>query len=117
MAFNIFAQQVFVTEDGQKFDTAEEAQTHQFVLENDAELTAIVENHCNDLKLIDRSRALRAGAAKEFMVWYMQWDANGRPTIERTVFDSEPTPRKKKGEGDAEAPAEEEEVPVADAFA
>ncbi len=116
MAFNIFAQQVFVTEDGQKFDTAEEAQAHQFALENDAELTAIVENHCNDLKLIDRSRALRAGAAKEFMAWYMQWDANGRPTIERTVFDSEPAPRKKKGEGDAEAPAEEE-APVADAFA
>ena len=29
MTFNIFAQQVFVTEDGQKFDTAEEAQAHQ----------------------------------------------------------------------------------------
>lgn len=117
MAYNIFAQQVFVTEDGQKFDTAEEAQAHQFALENDAELTAIVENHCNDLKLIDRSRALRAGAAKEFLAWFMQWDAIGRPTIERTVFDSEPTPRKKKGEseGDTEAPAEE--TPVADAFA
>lgn len=118
MAFNIFAQQVFVTEDGQQFNSAEEAQAHQFALENDAELTAVVENHLNDLKLIDRSRALRSGAAKEFLGWYMQWEAAGRPTIERTVFDSEPTPRKKKGEAGEEVAGEETAGEVAaDVFA
>lgn len=96
--FQIAAVQMFSTEDGKQFATVEEAQAHQVMLENVAEFSAIVDNHCNDLKLADRARSMRFNAAVEFLGWLKTWEAAGSPTIERTVFDSEPTPRKKKGE-------------------
>lgn len=96
--FQIAAVQMFTTEDGKQFATVEEAQAHQFMLENMAEFSAIADNHCNELKLADRARSMRFNAVVEFLGWKKAWEENGSPTIERTVFDSEPKPRAKKGE-------------------
>lgn len=101
--FQIAAVQMFATEDGKQFPSAEEAQAHQFMLENMAEFSAIADSHCNALKLADRARSLRFNSVVEFLGWQKSWDG---VAVERTVFDSEPTPRKKKGEGDADTTTE-----------
>ena len=96
--FQIAAVQMFTTEDGKQFASVEEAQAHQFMLENMAEFSAIADNHCNALKLADRARSLRFNAIVEFLGWQKSWDG---VDVERTVFDSEPKPRAKKGEAAA----------------
>lgn len=115
--FQIAAVQMFATEDGKQFPSAEEAQAHQLMLENLAEFSAIAENHCNQLKLADRARSLRFNSVIEFLGWQKAWLEAGSPTIERTVMDSEPKPRTKKGEGEAEGTEPAADAPVdADVF-
>ena len=103
--FQIAAVQMFATEDGKQFPSAEEAQAHQFMLENMAEFSTIAENHCNQLGLADRARSLRFNSVVEFLGWEKAWKEAGSPTIERTVMDSEPKPRAKKGEAEGTEPA------------
>lgn len=105
--FVIAAVQMFPTADGQVFTTLEEAQAHQFQLDNEALLNSIAENHANDLKLIDRARSGRVNAVKEFLAWYLPWVEAGSPDIERTAFD---TPKEERAKKASEEEAAKEEL-------
>jgi len=93
----------FETADGSVFSTEHEALAHEFKLENGAEISAAAEAFVNTLGAIDRSRNMKINTVEEFLSFYLPWVANGKPVVERTVFD---TPKAEAAVEGAEASEE-----------
>ena len=99
--------QKFTCEDGKQFDTAAEAEAHQFGLENAEKLEVAVESYLNKFQYKNRSRQQKKTVAKEFYAFFLGWDGE---TIERTVQDDEVVPAVKADEAAIAA----EDVPAAE---
>lgn len=89
--------------DGSLFLSAAEADAHDFMLENKAEIDAATEAFVNTLGAIDRSRNMKINVASEFLAFYIPWVQAGKPVVERTVFD---TPKAEAVEVSDEAKSE-----------
>lgn len=78
----------YETVDGSLFTSEAEANAHEFMLENKAEIDAAVEAFVNTVGAIDRSRNMKINTASEFLAFYIPWVQAGKPAVERTVFDT-----------------------------
>lgn len=97
----------YETKDGKVFLTLEEAELYEFQLDNQAEIDAAVEAYLNTVKLADRARSIQGNASRNFLAFYIKWIQDGKPAVERTVFD---TPKVDKAEADAAGAVADEAV-------
>ncbi|QQV88335.1 hypothetical protein Fifi44_00032 [Erwinia phage Fifi44] len=93
--------------DGSLFLSEAEANAHDFKLENGAQIEAAAEAFVNTIGAIDRSRNMQVNTVTNFLAFYLPWVEAGRPTVERTVFD---TPKEAKVVEDDAAKAADAEV-------
>lgn len=99
--------------DGSRFNSAAEADAHDFKLENSAKIDLISDAYLNTIGAIDRSRNMQKNTIEAFLAFHLPRVAAGTDLepVERTVFD---TPKADKApEAETEAAAEAEaEVPA-----
>lgn len=107
MSFELVAQtvQVIKTSDGKEFNSMEEAQAHQFAIENAEAISGVVDSYLNTRGLKNRNRKQKEGVASDVIGYLISAgvDLSGVPAVERTVFDDVV----EKAEATADAPAEE----------
>lgn len=98
----------YEAQDGSRFNTAAEADAHDFKLENGAKIEVMAEAFLNTTGAIDRSRNMQKNVIEAFLAFTLPRLAAGTELepVERTVFD---TPKVEK-EVAAEATAQADEV-------
>lgn len=76
--------------DGSRFNTAAEADAHDFKLENGAKIALYTENFLNATGAIDRSRNMQKNTIEAFLAYHLAQTAAGtvETPVERTVFDT-----------------------------
>lgn len=100
--------------DGSRFNSALEADAHDFKLANGAKIALYTENYLNATGAIDRSRNMQKNTIESFLSFHLAAIEAGtvEVAIERTVFDTpKAEPVVVEGETAAEPVAEQ---PVAD---
>lgn len=91
--------------DGSRFNSAVEADAHDFKLANGAKIALYTENYLNATGAIDRSRNMQKNTIEAFLSFHLGRIEAGtvEETIERTVFD---TPKAEPVVVEGEAAAE-----------
>ncbi len=91
MSFELKAVQVQVitTSDGKEFSSMEEAQAHQFAIENAEAISGVVDSYLNTRGMKNRNRKQKEGVASDVIGFLISQgvDLSGVKAVERTVFD------------------------------